>query len=373
MATRTRARPPAAQVRDNLPLKDPGLILKEKIAAAEANAAKASAPVKDELADPGLILKEKILTGQIGNRVATTSNSRRSSAVASVGSTTQATTSKVGTPYKLRAHRARNVAASANGESSAEEGTGETAELTKEEQQKRDLFGEDHELERPVGRVYTPRLTEAEMETRSVDQLESYAVIRSQDVSQNIRDCVKVAEETTGIASATMEMLHEQGGQIRRSHLAAVRVEEDLTVSEKLLGSLGGLFSRRWKPKKGEKIKGPQIALDPFKKKNAEATRRALYSKEDFDDEDKQRARERANKFEGLSATDVQLEMEKEHQDEALEGLGDIVSKLKDMTYVMNEEVEKQTAAIGGMENDVVTINDRVKQSYNRTRYLVGR
>jgi hypothetical protein len=63
-----------------------------------------------------------------------------------------------------------------------------------------------------------------------------------QDVSQNIRECVKVAEESTGIAATTMETLHDQGIQIRRSHLAAVRVEEELTTSEKLLGSLGGTF-----------------------------------------------------------------------------------------------------------------------------------
>lgn len=115
------------------------------------------------------------------------------------------------------------------------------------------------------------------------------------------------------------------------------------------------------------------MAPDSYKKKNFQAVRAAILSKEEFEEEDEKRARARANKFEGLSATQVQLEMEREHQDEALSGLGNMVSKLKDMTYDMNEEVEKQTAAIGGMEDDVVAIDNRVKQAYNRTRYLVGR
>lgn len=364
-----------ARIRDNLAVTDPGLVLKEKIEAAQAPTLK-PAPIKDDLTDPGLILKKKIQSGQIskGTTTMTTATSRRSVLASAGPATATISSSKASTPYKLRDHRTKDGTSSQHVAFSSEGMTGEPAdELTTQQQQSRDLFGEDYEPERPIGRVYTPQLTESEMETRSVDQLESYAILRSQDVSQNIRDCVKVAEETTGIASATMEMLHEQGGQIKRSHLAAVKVEEELSVGEKVLGSLGGLFSRRWKPKKGAKIKGPQEAPDSFKKKKAQAARAAMLSKEDFEEEDAKRARARANKFEGLSATEVQLEMEREHQDEALSGLGDIVGKLKDMTYVMNEEVEKQTAAIGGMEADVDAIDNRVKQAYNRTRYLVGR
>jgi YesN/AraC family two-component response regulator len=134
-----------------------------------------------------------------------------------------------------------------------------------------------------------------------------------------------------------------------------------------------GLFSRRWKPKKGQKIKGPEVVPDSYKKKNAQVTRAAMLRKEDSEEDDAKRVRARANKYEGMSATQVQLEMEKEHQDEALEGLGNIVSQLKDMTSVMNEEVERQTADIGGFQADVELIDNRVKQSYVRTRYLVGR
>lgn len=185
MATRNRPhsmRQPA-QIRDNLAVTDPGLILKEKIEAAQTPALN-SAPAKDDLTDPGLILKKKIQSGQISTGTPILTATSRRSAHASIGpAPSTASSNTVKTPYKLRGHRTKiAAAASANGAAaSSAEATGEPAdELTKEQQQARDLFGEDYQPQGPGTRTYTPHLNESEMETRSVDQLESYAILRSQ-------------------------------------------------------------------------------------------------------------------------------------------------------------------------------------------------
>jgi len=50
--------------------------------------------------------------------------------------------------------------------------------------------------------------------------------------------------------------------------------------SEKLLGDLGGLFSKKWKPKKNGTIKGPMISRGNFHyhlKLDSKMTKRNLY------------------------------------------------------------------------------------------------
>ncbi|KAF9602143.1 hypothetical protein IFM89_025310 [Coptis chinensis] len=58
--------------------------------------------------------------------------------------------------------------------------------------------------------------------------------------------------------------LENRGGeQITRTHEVVANIDRDLTGcvfhGEKLLGSLGGMFSKTWKPKKTKAIKGPVI------------------------------------------------------------------------------------------------------------------
>ncbi|KAF9591691.1 hypothetical protein IFM89_005563 [Coptis chinensis] len=57
----------------------------------------------------------------------------------------------------------------------------------------------------------------------------------------------------------TRECRNWRGEQITRTHEAVANIDQDLSRSEKLLGSLGGMFSKTWKPKKTKAIKGPVI------------------------------------------------------------------------------------------------------------------
>ncbi|KAJ7530528.1 hypothetical protein O6H91_14G007400 [Diphasiastrum complanatum] len=95
------------------------------------------------------------------------------------------------------------------------------------------------------------------LEGQSVQELESYAVHKSEETTSTIYNCLRIAEDTKEVAVKTTLQLHEQGEQIRRTHETAVEVDLELSRGEKLLGSLGGLFSKTWKPKKTRNISGP--------------------------------------------------------------------------------------------------------------------
>lgn len=63
-----------------------------------------------------------------------------------------------------------------------------------------------------------------------------------QDVTKDIYNCMTIVEETTEVVATTMDMLHEQGRQIPRSHYRNSDVMETLHEGEKVLGSLGGTY-----------------------------------------------------------------------------------------------------------------------------------
>lgn len=132
-----------------------------------------------------------------------------------------------------------------------------------------------------------------------------------------------------------------------------------------------GLFTRRWKPKKGRRIKGPRVEPDPSKKRTVMGYRASALS--DAAADTRNRIQRKANRYAGLSGTKLQLEVEREHQDEALSNLGDIVGKLRDMSFEMGSEVDKQTTALSDLEDDVDVVVDRLRQSTHRTRYLSSR
>jgi hypothetical protein len=183
MATRNRGpatMKPAADIRDNLPLTDPGLLLKEKIRAAEA-AAQQKAQMKDALTDPGLALMDKVQSGNKIPKGPATSSARRS-ALTSIGPTPATTSSsKPSTQYKIRSKRTVSLSDNSPSAPPLEVWNDKPKEeLTEQQQQERDLFDEDQELFGPPKPVYTPQLTESEMEARSVEQLESYAILKSQ-------------------------------------------------------------------------------------------------------------------------------------------------------------------------------------------------
>lgn len=145
----------------------------------------------------------------------------------------------------------------------------------------------------------------------AVQDLENHALDKSRETTSAIVNLVKVAEDTRGVAGSTLETLHDQGAQIQRTHEKAVHLDQHLervnasqgpgflflhspvgfellsasymyrdfsfarrcaqsesdTVvvqGEKLLNSLGGIFSKSWKPKKTRKITGPMISRGSY-------------------------------------------------------------------------------------------------------------
>ncbi|XP_027331208.1 SNAP25 homologous protein SNAP33-like isoform X2 [Abrus precatorius] len=106
------------------------------------------------------------------------------------------------------------------------------------------------------------------LESQSLEELENYAVYKAEDTTKSVNNCLKIAEEMREDATKTLVMLHQQGEQITRSHHVAVDIDHDLSRGEKLLGSLGGMFSKTWKPKKTGTINGPVIfGDDPVRRK----------------------------------------------------------------------------------------------------------
>lgn len=145
----------------------------------------------------------------------------------------------------------------------------------------------------------------------AVQDLENHALDKSRETTSAIVNLVKVAEDTRGVAGSTLETLHDQGTQIQRTHEKAVHLDQhlervspsqgpgfqflhspvgfellsasymyrdfsfarrcaqsecDMVVlqGEKLLNSLGGIFSKSWKPKKTRKITGPMISRGSY-------------------------------------------------------------------------------------------------------------
>ncbi|KAH8487263.1 hypothetical protein H0E87_026013 [Populus deltoides] len=100
------------------------------------------------------------------------------------------------------------------------------------------------------------------LENQSVQELENYAVYKAEETTKSVNGCLKIAEDMREGATRTLITLHQQGEQITKTHDVAVEIDHDLSRGEKLLGSLGGMFSKTWKPKKNRPITGPVITRD---------------------------------------------------------------------------------------------------------------
>src|SRR5438105_1870717 len=65
---------------------------------------------------------------------------------------------------------------------------------------------------------------------QSFEELENYAVIKAEETSRKVNDCVRAAEAIREDATQTLLTLHRQGEQIMRSHQVAADIERDLSV-----------------------------------------------------------------------------------------------------------------------------------------------
>ncbi|KAG0542664.1 hypothetical protein BDA96_02G124300 [Sorghum bicolor] len=192
---------------------------------------------------------------------------------------------------------------------------------------------------------------------------------RAEETTRRAQGCVRIAEEMRDTASKTLVTVHQQGQQIHRTHMMAVDIDQDLSRSEKLLGDLGGLFSKKWKPKKNGAIRGPMLTRDDsFIRKGSHLEQRQKLGLADHP------PRSNARQFSSEPSSALEkVEMEKGKQDDALSDLGNILIELKGMAVDMGSEIERQTKAMGDAEKDYDELNIRVKGANTRARRLLGR
>lgn len=84
------------------------------------------------------------------------------------------------------------------------------------------------------------------LENQSVQELENYAVYKAEETTKSVNNCLKIAEDIREDATRTLDMLHQQGEQIERTHRMAADMDKDLSKVGSLLVSirhLSNLFS----------------------------------------------------------------------------------------------------------------------------------
>lgn len=208
------------------------------------------------------------------------------------------------------------------------------------------------------------------IENQSVQELEGYAVYKAEETTKTVNECLKIAEEMREDASKTLVNLHHQGEQITRTHMTAADIEHDLSRGEKLLGSLGSLFSKTWRPKKTREIKGPVLTPDKFYTRSNNTEQKARM--ELYSTPVKQSSNPRKVDSEPSSAIE-KVQMEKEKQDDALTDLSNLLGELKNMAVDMGSEIERQNKALDHFDDDVEELNFRVRGANIRGRRLLGK
>ncbi|KAJ8752700.1 hypothetical protein K2173_007010 [Erythroxylum novogranatense] len=209
------------------------------------------------------------------------------------------------------------------------------------------------------------------LENQPVQELENYAVYKAEETTKAVNGCLKIAEEIREDATKTLITLHQQGEQIIKTHNIAVEMDHDLSRGEKLLGSLGGIFSKKWTPKKTPPITGPAIARD-FNTAKTMVGHLEQREKLGLNPASKGRSDSRAVLLEPTNAIQ-KVEVEKAEQDDALSDLSNLLGELKDMAVDMGIEIDRQTKALDHAENDVDTLNMRVRGANQRARRLLGK
>ncbi|PHT46272.1 SNAP25 -like proteinous protein SNAP33 [Capsicum baccatum] len=209
-------------------------------------------------------------------------------------------------------------------------------------------------------------------ENQSVEELENYAVYRSEETTKSVNNCLKIAEDMREDATKTLITLHQQGEQITRTHMTAADIDHDLSRGEKLLGSLGGIFSKTWKPKTNRPITGPVITRgsdNPVQRRGNHLEQR---EKLGLNSAPKARSSSRTPPPEPTNALQ-KVEAEKAKQDDGLEDLSILLGELKNMAVDMGSEVERHKEALDHVEDDVDELGSRVKGANHRIRRLLGK
>ncbi|XP_059644657.1 SNAP25 homologous protein SNAP33-like [Cornus florida] len=208
------------------------------------------------------------------------------------------------------------------------------------------------------------------IENQTVQELENYSVYKAEETTKTVNNCLKIAENIREDATKTLVNLHQQGEHITRTHTVASGIEHDLSRSEKLLGSLGGIFSRTWKPKKTRAIRGPVITRDdPVQRKGNHLEQRDRLG---LAAAPKGLSNAQTPPPEPTSALQ-RVEVEKEKQDDALSDLSNVLGELKNMAIDMGTEIERHNKALGHLNDDVEELNFRVKGANQRGRRLLGK
>ncbi|KAJ7956443.1 SNAP25-likeous protein SNAP33-like [Quillaja saponaria] len=205
---------------------------------------------------------------------------------------------------------------------------------------------------------------------QSVQELENYADYKAEETTKAVNNCLKIAEDIREDATKTLVTLHQQGEQITRTHYVAADIDRDLSRGEKLLGSLGGMFSRTWKPKKTRPITGPVITGDDqIRTKGNHLEQR---EKLGLTPATRGRSNQRTPPPESTNAIQ-KVEVEKVKQDDALSDLSNLLGELKGMAVNMGSEIERHNKALDHVYDDVDVLNDRVKYANLRGRRLLGK
>ncbi|KAM1322860.1 hypothetical protein ACFX2I_015590 [Malus domestica] len=206
------------------------------------------------------------------------------------------------------------------------------------------------------------------VQNQSVEELENYAVYKAEETTKAVNGCLKIAEEIREDATKTLVTLHQQGEQITRTHMVAADIDQDLSRGEKLLGSLGGMFSKTWKPKRTRPISGPVITGDHAVRRGSQEEREKL----GLTPAPKGRSNPRTLP-DGPTSALQKVEVEKAKQDDGLSDLSDLLGELKDMAIDMGSEIERHNKALDGVYDDVDVINGRVRDANQRGRRLLGK
>ncbi|KAI8543246.1 hypothetical protein RHMOL_Rhmol08G0202500 [Rhododendron molle] len=247
------------------------------------------------------------------------------------------------------------------------------------------------------------------LENQNVQELENYAVYKAEETTTTVKSCLKIAEDMREDATRTLANLHQQGEQITRSHMVAADLDHDLSRGEKLLGSLGGIFSKTWKPTRTRHIKGPVMTRDePAQRRGDQLEQR---EKLGLTTEPKGRSNTRTPPPEPTTAlqkvevraylfdsagswnvyklntarsdnilqdelvlsTQIGSLVEKAKQDDGLSDLSNLLEELKYMAVDMGSEIDRQSPALDRMTVDVDELNSRVKGANQRGRRLLGK
>ncbi|KMZ70140.1 putative Synaptosomal associated protein [Zostera marina] len=208
-------------------------------------------------------------------------------------------------------------------------------------------------------------------DNQSVQELEDYAAYKAEETTGTVKNCLKIAEEINEEATNTLITLHHQGQQITRTHEETVYVDQDLSRGEKLLGSLGGMFSRTWKPKNTRVIKGPAyIENDTVQTKGSHLVQRERLGLNNRETSKPQR--KYANP-DSTSSSLQKVEIEKTKQDDGLDDLSNMLDRMKNMATDMGTEIDRHNQALDPMERDVEALSIGVQEATKRGRRLLGK